>query len=89
VEVKWRKSMTYPDPHYINASRTPPVYPNNTPTFNILPTLTNNMKYLVFGGGGQVALHFAKTAITNGHEVISVVRDDTQYVPLLSLLDHN
>ena len=40
------------------------------------------MKYLVFGGGGQVALHFAKTAITKGHEVVSVVRDDSQCVPI-------
>jgi hypothetical protein len=44
----------------------------------ILPSLVNNMKYVVFGGGGQVALHFAKTAIGKGHQVISVVRDDSQ-----------
>jgi uncharacterized protein YbjT (DUF2867 family) len=36
------------------------------------------MKYVVFGGGGQVAQHFAKIAIKNGHQVISVVRDDSQ-----------
>jgi hypothetical protein len=72
---KVEEIMTYPDPHLY-----PPVLVTTLIfTANILPTLTNNMKYLVFGGGGQVALHFAKTAIAKGHEVISVVRDDSQY----------
>jgi hypothetical protein len=72
---KVEETMTYPDPHlYPPVLVTTLIY-----TANILPTLTNNMKYLVFGGGGQVALHFAKTAIAKGHEVISVVRDDSQY----------
>jgi len=69
--------MTYPDPHLCSPVLVTTPIP--TPTDTILPTLTNKMKYLVFGGGGQVALHFAKTAIANGHEVISVVRDDSQY----------
>jgi len=75
---KVEESMTYPDPHTY-----PPVLVTTfKPISNILPTLTNKMKYLVFGGGGQVALHFAKTAIAKGHEVISVVRDDSQYALL-------
>jgi hypothetical protein len=53
-------------------------HPSFTPAVTILPSLINNMKYIVFGGGGQVALHFAKLAISKGHEVVSVVRDDSQ-----------
>lgn len=36
------------------------------------------MKFLVFGGGGKVARHFARLAIAEGHEVIPVVRDESQ-----------
>jgi len=71
--------MTYPDPHLYPPVLVTTPTPIPIPTSNILPTLTNKMKYLVFGGGGQVALHFAKTAIAKGHEVVSVVRDDSQY----------
>lgn len=64
---RWRKSVSC---CFITA-------PHST-TFTILPTLARNMKFLAFGGGGQVAQHFAKTAIAQGHEVIAVVRDDSQ-----------
>lgn len=40
--------------------------------------LLSSMKFLVFGGGGKVARHFAKIAVKDGHEVISVVRNDDQ-----------
>lgn len=80
--------MTYPDPHpYILILVLLIHFTTTIP--NILPTLRliNKMKYLVFGGGGQVALHFAKTAITSGHQVISVVRDDSQYAsPIFDFL---
>jgi nucleoside-diphosphate-sugar epimerase len=33
-------------------------------------------KYLVFGGGGKVALQFATVAAKAGHEVTSVIRND-------------
>jgi uncharacterized protein YbjT (DUF2867 family) len=36
------------------------------------------MKYIAFGGGGKVAQYFARSAIAKGHEVIAVVRDDSQ-----------
>lgn len=35
------------------------------------------MKFVVFGGGGKVAQHFARLASAEGHEVLSVVRNDT------------
>lgn len=78
--------MTYPDPHpYIHILVLLLHFTTTIP--NVLPTLINKMKYLVLGGGGQVALHFAKTAITSGHQVISVVRDDSQYAsPIFDFL---
>jgi len=36
------------------------------------------MKFLVFGGGGKVSRHFARLASSEGHEVVSVIRDDSQ-----------
>lgn len=44
----------------------------------ISSTLARSMKFIAFGGGGKVAQHFAKSAIAQGHEVIAVVRDDSQ-----------
>lgn len=38
------------------------------------------MKFVIFGGGGHVARHFARIATKASHNVISVVRNDTQYV---------
>lgn len=39
---------------------------------------TISMKFLVFGGGGKVARHFAQLAVAKGDEVISVVRNEDQ-----------
>jgi uncharacterized protein YbjT (DUF2867 family) len=36
------------------------------------------MKFVIFGGGGLVARHFARAASTAGHRVISVVRNNDQ-----------
>ena len=38
------------------------------------------MKFIVFGGGGKVARHFARLAVADGHSVISVVRNEDQCV---------
>jgi uncharacterized protein YbjT (DUF2867 family) len=38
------------------------------------------MKFIVFGGGGKVARHFARLATADGHSVISVVRNEDQCV---------
>jgi len=43
------------------------------------------MKFLVFGGGGKVARHFARIAGQQGHEVVSVIRDDSHASDLSSL----
>ncbi|KAK8846837.1 hypothetical protein IAR55_005925 [Kwoniella newhampshirensis] len=34
------------------------------------------MKFLVFGGGGKVALHFTRIAVQAGHKVHSVIKDN-------------
>jgi len=38
----------------------------------------SSMKFVVFGGGGKVAQHFARLATGAGHKVISVVRNEDQ-----------
>jgi hypothetical protein len=47
--------------------------------------LLHSMKFVVFGGGGKVARHFARLAIADGHSVISVVRNEDQCVAQLTL----
>ncbi|ORY27757.1 hypothetical protein BCR39DRAFT_565604 [Naematelia encephala] len=41
--------------------------------------------FLVFGGGGKVARHFARLAVMEGHEVVSVVRNDDHSADLKAL----
>ncbi|KAI9635353.1 uncharacterized protein MKK02DRAFT_25289 [Dioszegia hungarica] len=43
------------------------------------------MKFLVVGGGGQVARHLARLALKEGHEVVPVVRNEDHVVDLKSL----
>jgi uncharacterized protein YbjT (DUF2867 family) len=36
------------------------------------------LKFIVFGGGGKVARHFARLAVREGHGVVAVVRGEEQ-----------
>lgn len=43
------------------------------------------LTFTIFGGGGKVAKHFTKLAITAGHQVHSVIKDDGHASELHSL----
>lgn len=47
-----------------------------------MTTADKKLKILVFGGGGKVARHLARLGRKAGHEVVSVVRNEDQYVHL-------
>lgn len=41
-----------------------------------------SLTFVVFGGGGQVARHLARLGVQAGHKVVSVIRNENQYVHL-------